>query len=218
MITYPPAPWQLQGKALCTLQWVNSEKAALLVPKELEIISFWGKKTVGSVYLSLYGSGSTLEYSELIIAPAMVRYQGKIGAWISHIYVDNPQSLAGGKEMWGLPKEMANFSWSQGENLQQITVSQNEKMLICFTSQSSKRGLSTWGNVTLKGGCFGLVYPQFVYFTNQFQSKMKQVNSEFTIPQESPFAQLELNKPLFTVEMPNLKLTAGQPENISSLS
>ncbi len=68
-------------------------------------------KTLGGVYLSYYGSGSALEYSELIIIGAIAGYQGKFGGWVTHIYVDNPDSVAGGREIWGLPKELAEFSW-----------------------------------------------------------------------------------------------------------
>jgi acetoacetate decarboxylase len=45
-----------------------------------------------------------LEYNELIIIAAVLGYKGKFGAWISHIYVDNPDSVAGGREIWGYLK------------------------------------------------------------------------------------------------------------------
>jgi hypothetical protein len=31
---------------------------------------------------------------------------------VSHIYVDDEQSLSGGREIWGLPKELASFEYS----------------------------------------------------------------------------------------------------------
>lgn len=112
-MSYPQAPWILQGDAVQTLHLVNVEQVRSLVPLELDIISVWPGKTVASVYLSYYGSNSVLEYSELIIVPAVVSYQGKIGSWISHIYVDHVDSVAGGREIWGLPKELADFEWQE---------------------------------------------------------------------------------------------------------
>ncbi|HEY9821570.1 MAG TPA: acetoacetate decarboxylase family protein, partial [Candidatus Sericytochromatia bacterium] len=105
-MTYPPAPWTLQGYAIQSLQLIDIERVRPLIPTEFEIISVLPGKTVGGVYLSYYGSGSVLEYSELIVAAGMVRYSGKIGGWVSHIYVDNADSVAGGREIWGLPKEL----------------------------------------------------------------------------------------------------------------
>ncbi len=123
---YPQAPWRLQGCAIQTLHLVNIDQVRPLIPLELEIISVWPGKTLASVYLSNYGSGSVLEYSELIIVPALVNYQRKIGGWISHIYVDNADSVAGGREIWGLPKELAEFTWEQGNH---VTVHQGNRKL-----------------------------------------------------------------------------------------
>ena len=86
-MSYPSAPWILKGDAIQTLHLVNINQVKLLVQQELDIISVWPGKTLGGVYLSKYGSGSVLEYNELIVAPAVVIYQGKIGVWVSHIYL-----------------------------------------------------------------------------------------------------------------------------------
>ncbi|HVF16551.1 MAG TPA: acetoacetate decarboxylase family protein, partial [Steroidobacteraceae bacterium] len=59
-----------------------------------------------------YGAGSTLQYHELIVAPALVRLGWRMGAWISHIYVDSEMSMLAGREIWGLPKQLAAFHWS----------------------------------------------------------------------------------------------------------
>ena len=55
--------------------------------------------------LANYTSG-TLVYRELIVfSHATAR-----GMVVSHIYVDDEQSLSGGREIWGLPKELARRS------------------------------------------------------------------------------------------------------------
>ena len=56
--------------------------------------------------LANYTSG-TLVYRELIVfSHATAR-----GMVVSHIYVDDEQSLSGGHEIWGLPKELAEFEY-----------------------------------------------------------------------------------------------------------
>jgi acetoacetate decarboxylase len=40
-MVYPPAPWQLQGYALQTLQLVDMARVRPAIPLELEIISVW---------------------------------------------------------------------------------------------------------------------------------------------------------------------------------
>ena len=56
------------------------------------------------LFLATY-TGETLAYHELIVfRPGLV---------VSHIYVDDEQSLSGGHEIWGLPKELATFEYTR---------------------------------------------------------------------------------------------------------
>jgi acetoacetate decarboxylase len=91
---YPPAPWRLRG-------------AALLVPARL-------RRGLGGIVLARYGSGSTLAYHELVVFSGLVRARARVGFAVSYIAVDSPASLAGGREIWGLPKRLADFAWAAG--------------------------------------------------------------------------------------------------------
>ncbi len=68
-------------------------------------------RTAGGFLLARYGGPSTLHYGELLVMPALTRVRGRLGWWISHAYVDSPASLRGGREMWGVPKDLAAFAW-----------------------------------------------------------------------------------------------------------
>lgn len=81
------------------------------LPSNVTVISFAGR-AVCVLYLARYDERSTLSYHELIVA-TLVRHGWQWGAWIPLIYVDSKQSLIGGREIWHLPKEMAEFSWSR---------------------------------------------------------------------------------------------------------
>jgi hypothetical protein len=203
---YPPAPWTLQGYGLQTLQLIDINTARSLVPSELEIVSLLPGKTLGGIYLSSYQSGSFLEYNELIVVAAYVRYQNRLGAWISHIYVDNFTSVAGGREIWGLPKEMAEFTWTA----QGVTVTQNGKTLCKLTHKKSP--LKTWWRQKISGRAFGKKDNHFLYFQSDFQSSIGLSKAKLDIAPDSPFVGLGLNKPLLTLNLPDLHLIAGKPE------
>ena len=49
--------------------------------------------------------GGTLAYHELIVFRPGVR--------VAHIYVDSPESMRGGINIWGLPKELATFIYAR---------------------------------------------------------------------------------------------------------
>src|SRR5688572_23194128 len=127
-MTYPSAPWTLKGFAVQTLQLVDTARARSFVPPDLDIVSVLPGKTLGVVYLASYGPESVLSYNELIVVPALTRYGKNVGFWISHIYVDHPDSMAGGREIWGLPKELAQFTWQMGEQ-NHVLVRQGEQVL-----------------------------------------------------------------------------------------
>lgn len=204
-MAYPQAPWTLQGYAFQTLQLLDIDRVRSLIPPELEIISLWPGKTVGGVYLSYYGSGSVLEYSELIVIAALVGYLGKFGGWVSHIYVDNPDSVAGGREIWGLPKEMAEFNWEKGDR---VTVSQGNRRLCSFNYNRQGFGWRQW----LGASSFSTLGSNLLLFPAEVESRLGLISSELEIPAESPFAALGIGQPWLTVHCDQMRLVVGGPE------
>jgi acetoacetate decarboxylase len=59
-------------------------------------------------------TGGTLAYRELIVFSAPKLVDGRGGWVVSHIYVDDERSRSGGREIWNLPKELAEFSLAPG--------------------------------------------------------------------------------------------------------
>lgn len=204
-MAYPPAPWTVQGYAILTLHLVSIDRVRPLIPAELEIISVWPGKTIGSVYLSNYGSGSVLEYNELIVAPALVRYQGKIGGWISHIYVDNADSVAGGREIWGLPKELAEFTWEQGER---VTVRQGNQKLCSLNYKRQSLAWRQWFSVS----GFSAMGSDLLIFPAEFASLLGLISSQLEVPTESPFAGIGLGQPFLTVRCEQMQLKVSAPK------
>ncbi|MFC0542464.1 acetoacetate decarboxylase family protein [Kutzneria chonburiensis] len=52
----------------------------------------------------------TLSYNEVFVG-SVVRRGFRVGLWVHGIWVDSVESLWGGREIWGLPKELATFTW-----------------------------------------------------------------------------------------------------------
>jgi acetoacetate decarboxylase len=206
-MSYPSAPWHLYGQALQSIHLVDLARAKELVPADLEIVSVLPGKTLGSLYLSVYDANSILEYHELIVVTALVRYQGKIGSWVSHIYVDNLESVAGGREVWGLPKEMADFTWGD----RQIQVAQGNRSLCQVQYSQGGLPLSPWGKSRIIGKGFSGLTEDVLAFAGDFEAKLKWVSSDITIPTKSPFAKLDLGHPLLTLQFNDLHLTANAP-------
>lgn len=207
---YPQTPWTLQGYAIQTLHLININRLRHLIPPELEIISVLPGKTFGGVYLSYYGSGSVLEYSELIVIPAFVRYQGKIGGWVSHIYVDNADSVAGGREIWGLPKELAQFTWEK----ELVTVRQKNQVLCSLNYKRQTLAWRQW----FAGSSFSMKDANILLFSAELNSRLGLIGSNLEIPTESPFSEIGLGKPLLTIRCEEMSLRVDAPQVVGQKS
>jgi acetoacetate decarboxylase len=127
-------PWRLRARrmVLITLHWVELERARSVVPPELTIIQFLPGKTIGGLFLAEYGPGSDLQYNELIVGGAAVWHQRRPAVWTTHLFVDNPRSLEGGRALLGAPKYLARFSRSTG-SANRVVIS-TEEGIVCEVS------------------------------------------------------------------------------------
>lgn len=208
-MTYPSPPWTLKGFALQTLQLVDRAQARPFVPPGLEIVSVLPGKTLGGLYLSYYGEGSDLTYSELIVIPALTRYRMKLGFWVSHIYVDNPDSMAGGRAIWGMPKEMAQFAWEEGEPAQ-VTVRQGGRVL-CSLQGGRQRRL--WRQ-SLSNPVFSMLNGDLLQFMGAFKARFGLSKGRVDVPSDSPFSALGLGRGARTVHYNDMTFVAKAPRVI----
>ncbi len=108
---YPAPPWDTHGFAVFCPYLVP--RHAVVVPPPLEPVSVAGMCTGVLAYVE-YRAPSPLEYSELIWMPALTRARAQSGTvrgyHVAVMYVDSEASLAGGRELWALPKTLARFT------------------------------------------------------------------------------------------------------------
>jgi acetoacetate decarboxylase len=203
---YPSPPWTLKGHSLQSLHLLEVEQVRAFVPADLHIVSAWPGKTLGGIYAAAYEQDSTLLYNELIVVSAIVYAQGKLGAWISHIYVDNSVSVAGGREIWGLPKQLAQFVWNTDRTA--VQVSQAGQPLCSLTRQNTLPGLP----LALRAPVLSKVKDQLVCFTGQVNLKLHLASLQVQIAPESPLAALHLDQPWLGFYAEPLKLVAHSPQ------
>lgn len=189
---YPPPPWRLHGHAVQTVQLVDSVQARRFVPPALSIVRVLPGRTLGGVYLASYQTGSVLEYHELIVVAALVRAGRRIGVWISHIYVDEPRSVAGGREIWGLPKELATFEWERGAGAAAQpghVVVRREGHVLCALDYRPR----TWGaRARLLLPAVSLRGPEVLSFVGDARAGVRLTGARVDVPPDSPFSFLGL--------------------------
>jgi acetoacetate decarboxylase len=88
---YPAAPWRLRGQMWGTLFAVSGGPGR-------------PRGRYAAAFVS-YEPDSPLTYSELLVARSL----GGTRVQVTDIWVDSPASRAGGRELWAIPKELADF-------------------------------------------------------------------------------------------------------------
>lgn len=103
---YPPAPWTASSQYWAGL--FRADRPASL-PRGLRPLLGARARVVTVVR---YLPSSTLVYDELIASvPVLVGWRPAL--YIDYIWVDSLASLWGGRRIWGLPKQLAEFSWDE---------------------------------------------------------------------------------------------------------
>ena len=95
---YPPAPWRMDGH-----MWFTTFK----IDTDVDEIRPAGNYNVAFVD---YLPGSALEYSELMVGRIIDQGPHRNFYTITDIWVDLAASVLGGREIWAVPKDLANFS------------------------------------------------------------------------------------------------------------
>ena len=101
---YPPAPWRSSGRL-----WMGFFKTDVPVQLPAGLKPFLNPRWL-VVTLVRYLEG-TLRYDELAVGP-LACLGARFGIFVPYIWVDSEASMWGGRRIWGVPKEMAEFAWN----------------------------------------------------------------------------------------------------------
>ncbi|WP_220794622.1 acetoacetate decarboxylase family protein [Nocardioides pelophilus] len=94
---YPPAPWHMHGSL-----WLSAFRLAHDAD---------ARHPAGTYGVALvdYVEPSPLTYGELLVARTTRTEDGRRAVTITDIWVDSPASLAGGRALWAIPKQLCDF-------------------------------------------------------------------------------------------------------------
>ncbi|GHF56424.1 acetoacetate decarboxylase family protein [Streptomyces thermodiastaticus] len=104
----PPEPWHLCGDMHAAL-WLlpGSALPPWTVPEGVRPVSVGGRRALVTFWVD-YRAGGDLAYRELLIA-LVVRRGRTVAATSVQAWVDDERSMAGGRRLWAIPKELADL-------------------------------------------------------------------------------------------------------------
>lgn len=104
---YPPPPWRLVGDLYASV-WLVPRATVPLLAAEAIPATIAGRALVVTGW-ALYAPGGVLAYREALCG-VVLRAPRVPAIAITHIWVDHPASIAGGRALWGIPKKAGRFS------------------------------------------------------------------------------------------------------------
>ena len=102
-VAYPPVPWRFSGQL-----WMGVFRTEAEIPLPAGLHHVLSSRWL-VVTLVRYLDG-TLQYDEFAVGP-LARRGAHIGIFVDRIWVNDVASLSGGRRIWGLPKQLADFGW-----------------------------------------------------------------------------------------------------------
>lgn len=107
-LTYPPQPWHLAGHAHVGVFLVPASVAPPPHSAATRQLRLFGRVIVAAAFFE-YEEPGQLQYSEFM-ATQVVLDGWRPRVSITHIWVDSPTSQAGGRDLWAIPKDLAEFT------------------------------------------------------------------------------------------------------------
>ena len=204
-LTYPPEPWQLGGSMLLSVFAFPAQS----LPPELEQFApdgvrpvvLGGHAMVGAALVD-YAPGSVVTYNELLVS-FLTREGRKLVSTLSHIWVDSEQSVAGGRELWAIPKGPARFE-RDGDS---ATVDVEGRRAASLTARVGGRVLPGWQSFTLTTA--QSLEGRSVLATNAARAHVRRAKIDWDFPADGPLAYMRAARPLFSVELDRMGISFG---------
>jgi hypothetical protein len=125
-VSYPPEPWHLGGVLHASVWRVPVAELPVTFTPGVRPSVWLGRVTLVTAWV-IYEPGGVLDYHELM-AVVRVRLKGRTLNTVTHIWVDNVSALIGGRELWGIPKELATFRFNDGSGFEAVAAANGHRI------------------------------------------------------------------------------------------
>ncbi|MFE6822066.1 acetoacetate decarboxylase family protein [Streptomyces sp. NPDC057690] len=202
MTDYPDEPWHLAGQMYLSL-WLMPRTDLPPVTPGTRHLTVGGRGLVGAAWV-VYENDSVLHYNELLRA-VLVRDGARPRVCITDIWVDSETSLAGGRALWGIPKETAIFEVQRSDGIS--------------CAAKTGRGTLAAGRYTERGGLPGR-WPLAFRLAQTLDGRIKTsrvrsraalrlARAEWTAPADSRLGALTHRAPLVSLTLRDFTLRFG---------
>jgi hypothetical protein len=148
-----------------------------------------------------YGPGGVLQYRELLSA-VLVRHRARPRVSITGIWVDSPASRDGGRELWGIPKELAELT------IGETACARTQAGTIARASISSGRRYP--GRWPVRFSVIQLLGRQVKETPVRGWASIQRARAMWQVEPAGPLAELGGRRPVLTVTLRDFRILCGR--------
>ncbi|MCP2163978.1 Acetoacetate decarboxylase (ADC) [Goodfellowiella coeruleoviolacea] len=208
-VCYPPQPWQLGGTLVASVFRVPVRELppvlAERVPERTRPVVVGGAALVAAAFVH-YRPGGVLHYDE-VLSCVLVRSGTRPRGTIAHIWVDSRQSRAGGRELWGIPKELADFSRTATGREITVESTVDQQVIASVRARLGPRLLPGWPAVPFAtaqrlDGTDTVAH-------NLVVGRPRLLRAQWTFAEAGPLGHLAGRRPVLSLALTNASITFG---------
>jgi len=202
-VSYPPEPWHLGGVLHASVWRVPAAELPATSPPGVRPSLWFGRATLVTAWVT-YEPGSVLDYHELM-AVVRVRLKGRTLNTVTHIWVDNLSALTDGRELWGIPKELAAFRSYDGSRFEAITAADGHRIAsLRFSTRLTLPGWWRFSMPTAQQLAGGVRVAEV-----QSLSRLQLGRAEWDFALAGPLGFLAGRRPLINARLSKMAISVG---------
>ncbi|MFK3983833.1 acetoacetate decarboxylase family protein [Micromonospora sp. NPDC050397] len=212
-MTYPAEPWDLRGQMYVSV-WSVPHAELPPLPEELtrvaRRVTIGGRGLVGTAWAE-YQPPGVLRYRELLAA-TLIRIGARPAVTVTGIWVDSEVSRAGGRELWGIPKELADLEMTAsagppgGRSITTTARAASRAIARCLI----RPGRRLPGRWPLRLLAAQPVDAEVRFTPARCRAVLTGATARWTVEPRGPLAYLAHRRPMFTVALRDFRLTFGE--------
>jgi hypothetical protein len=207
--SYPEEPWHLAGQMYLSL-WLVPERELPPVADGTRPVTVAGRGAVGAAWV-VYENDSVLRYNELLRA-VLVRDGRRPRVCITDIWVDSAASMAGGRELWGIPKEMADFDIDRTAGLRAGAATEKD-VLATAAFEPGRRIPGRWPLAyRVAQNLDGALKTSSV----RSRSAVRTARAHWIAQKDSPLGELSRRRPLLSLALNDFTIRFGDAAPLPS--
>jgi acetoacetate decarboxylase len=209
-VDYPPAPWHLTGEMFGLWTKIPAKHVpADFRPERIRTTQRDGSVLVAA-YVIDYRDPGMLAYRELVVSAILPKMTYPSQASIRRIWVDSPESLAGGRELWDIPKRLAKFDVEYGVSCRGTVFADGAELASYrFVPRLTLPGQLPFHLVTVQES-LGEDDIRIRRTRSLFRARLQIGKGELEVPEDSELAFLRHGIPKMHVGLRSFRATFGQ--------